>query len=386
MPKSQAPYSNQPSEASSQATIWLPKRGLTIPLNLDWFIKWWEWVSFLLMWGIANLVLNLAFSILYKNFIAFSSLSLWLQTAIQTGAAIYGTRKISESLDQHLPWTGHLKKRLFAQSVYNLGFVTLSMVSLQVVFRLVEFWWEDGIYITLRDEILITATFIAISFVTSLLDLALFLLGQWRVSEGRVERFRKESVEFQFEMLRNQVNPHFLFNNLNTIASLVHEQPAVAGEFVKQLSRVYRYLLEYQNRDLITLEEELDFIKSYIFLVELRFNKNLFIELEIPPTSRKLLIIPVCLQMLVENAIKHNVVSRAKPLYLSIKVSDDGQWLKVANNIQIKPQRDFSSGIGLSNIISRYNFFTERPVSVEELDGQFVVQIPLLARHERTNN
>jgi LytS/YehU family sensor histidine kinase len=184
-------------------------------------------------------------------------------------------------------------------------------------------------------------------------------------------------------MLRNQVNPHFLFNNLNTISSLVYDSPDVASDFVRQLSHVYRYLLDYQNRDLITLAEEEPFIQAYIKLMQIRFANNMRIEWQIPSQYHRYGLVPVCLQMLVENAVKHNIVSKSKPLSITISITED-LYLQVKNNYQPKKTTEYSTRIGLANIQSRYHFLSNRSVIIDAQAEYFSVQIPLIERNDES--
>jgi LytS/YehU family sensor histidine kinase len=178
-------------------------------------------------------------------------------------------------------------------------------------------------------------------------------------------------------MLKNQVNPHFLFNSLNTLSSLIYSNQDTAAKFVRQLARVYRYVLENRDKEVISLKEELTFLQSFIYLIHLRFSENLKVEIDIPVQMQEKLIAPMTLQMLIENAIKHNVVSQKKPLTIQI-YADMFEHITVTNNLQKKTIREYSSNIGLKNICSRYGFITDRKVIIEENPENFKVRIPLL--------
>jgi LytS/YehU family sensor histidine kinase len=177
--------------------------------------------------------------------------------------------------------------------------------------------------------------------------------------------------------LKNQINPHFLFNNLSVLSSLVYQDQDKSVEFINQLSKVYRYLLDNQSSELVTVEKELVFIQSYIFLLHIRFDRNLHILTDIRKEDLGRFIPPMALQILIENAIKHNEASSEHPL--SISVVSDGEQLIVTNNLQLRPQHEPSSQTGLQNIKDRYRFFTETPVAVLENELSFIVKIPLLS-------
>ena len=163
-----------------------------------------------------------------------------------------------------------------------------------------------------------------------------FFYDRWRVSVIEQERLRRENIESQLAGLREQVNPHFLFNSLNTLVYLIPEDPARAVEFVRKLSKVYRYVLEIKDKRLISLQEELNFLESYIFLVKERFGESLMVEMDIPEERRNDQVVPLSMQMLFENAIKHNVISHEKPL--TIRVFVENGRLVVSNNLQTKHQ------------------------------------------------
>lgn len=187
---------------------------------------------------------------------------------------------------------------------------------------------------------------------------------------------QEENIISQFETLKSQVNPHFLFNSLNVLSSLIFVDQNKAAKFVRQLSKVYRYVLEYKDKDTISLKDELPFIESYIFLLKTRFDKNLTIDINIGNEYYQKKIAPMVIQLLVENAIKHNIISTQKPL--SIEIFIEGEYLVISNNLQVKSSREISSKTGLDNIRKRYEYLTNLKVIIEENSGYFRVKIPLL--------
>ncbi|WP_462253004.1 sensor histidine kinase [Ferruginibacter sp.] len=176
--------------------------------------------------------------------------------------------------------------------------------------------------------------------------------------------------------VRTQVNPHFLFNNLNTLSSLIPENPKHAVDFVQQLSKVYRHILDVKDEKSILLKDELEVLNAYTFLLKTRFEKNLEVNINIPPEKMQQKIVPLSLQILMENAIKHNIVSSGKPLQINV-FTENGS-LVVSNNLQMKNQINESTGIGLDNIRNRYKLISERPVKVTESETNFTVSIPLI--------
>lgn len=203
-----------------------------------------------------------------------------------------------------------------------------------------------------------------------------YFMERARKAEVRAEQFKKSSIEAKFEALRNQINPHFLFNCLNALSNLVYKDADTSARFISQLSNVYRYLLYSHERKIVSLQEELDFIDSYLFLLKIRFGDNIHIIKNIATDLNRFHIAPATLQMLIENAIKHNVVSWKAPLKIEI-VSLNGS-ITVVNNLQEKQVKEPSAYVGLKNIKRRYEFLSNKPVEIKKTDIQFIVKIPLV--------
>jgi LytS/YehU family sensor histidine kinase len=204
----------------------------------------------------------------------------------------------------------------------------------------------------------------------------IYFRKQLRIAIEETESLKRENLNAQLNALKTQVNPHFLFNNLNTLTSLIPENPNHAVDFVQQLSKVYRHILEVRNEKSICLRDELEVIEAYSFLLKTRFENNLIIDIDIPADKMHKKIVPLSLQLLIENAIKHNIASTDKPLRISI-FSNNGS-LVVNNNLQVKNQIHESTGIGLENIQNRYKLLTSKPVSITMNEKKFSVSIPLL--------
>ena len=193
----------------------------------------------------------------------------------------------------------------------------------------------------------------------------------------RAERLEKEAVRSQFDALKNQLSPHFLFNSLSILTSLIHEDVALSEEFIKQLSKAYRYLLEQRDQDLVPLKTELDFIAAYTFLLQIRFENKFEVVIDVPQSVRdQFQIAPLSLQLVVENAVKHNRMSVRERLQVRIYAAND--FLIIENPLQPRDQPEPSTGVGLTNITNRYALLTERPVWYGEQGGNFIVKIPLL--------
>jgi two-component system, LytTR family, sensor kinase len=205
---------------------------------------------------------------------------------------------------------------------------------------------------------------------------SIYFMHQLRHSVEETENLKRENLSAQLNALRTQVNPHFLFNNLNTLASLIPECPEHAVDFVQQLSKVYRHILEVKEEKSILLSKEMEVLEAYYFLLKTRFGNNIELKINIPCEKLDKNIVPLSLQLLMENAIKHNIVSESRPLHINI-FTENGS-LVMDNNLQLKKQISESTGIGLDNIRNRYKLISEKPVKVTESETNFTVSIPLI--------
>ena len=203
----------------------------------------------------------------------------------------------------------------------------------------------------------------------------IFIVLLWQASLRREQKLREENLIFQNETLKNQVNPHFLFNSLNTLSALVVSQPEVAEEFAGRLSSIYRYILEYSSKDKVPLRTEIAFIKDYFFLHKIRDDGKIQLQVNVDENDNSE-ILPVSLQILIENAIKHNKATRENPLMISIYI--ENQHIVVKNNLQRMAVQLKSTQIGLRNLSQRVNLITGRALIIEETGTEFTVKIPLL--------
>ncbi len=192
-----------------------------------------------------------------------------------------------------------------------------------------------------------------------------------------LQRMQQEKTDMQMRALQSQINPHFLFNGLNTLSSLIDENPIQAGEFVDELSKVYRYLLRSNENELTTLSVELRFINSYFHLLKTRFGHSVSLDIQVDETYNQSLLPPLTLQLLVENAVKHNVVIAQKPLLIRIRTTAE-KLLIVENTLQRKTLRVESNGVGLSNITIKYQLLNQPQPIIQEHEGWFQVKLPLL--------
>lgn len=201
-----------------------------------------------------------------------------------------------------------------------------------------------------------------------------FFYSQWSDALKREEKLAQEKLLFQYETLKSQVNPHFLFNSLNTLSSLVHSNPSLSEEFIRKLSNIYRYILENQEKDLVPLTDELQFVHDYFSLQKIRDEEKIELNVELTET-KNLLIPPVSLQLLMENALKHNAATRKNPLVVTVH-NEGLDKLVVRNRLQAKSQLSNSSKTGLKNLNERCRLILRREIEIIQTETEFVVKIP----------
>ncbi|MBX2875544.1 MAG: response regulator [Saprospiraceae bacterium] len=194
------------------------------------------------------------------------------------------------------------------------------------------------------------------------------------------ERMEKENILSQFSILKNQINPHFLFNSMNILAALIPSAPDKAVAFTTRFAKLYRKVLELRDQLIIPLSQELEFVDSFLFLQKMRFDESLIINYNIEPRHRESCLPPFALQLLVENAIKHNIVSEDQPL--TINIFTEGDILQVINNLQLRGSVEDSTGIGLANLRARYEMIAKQKIFSGEEGAQYVTRLPLLVEED----
>jgi two-component system, LytTR family, sensor kinase len=207
-------------------------------------------------------------------------------------------------------------------------------------------------------------------------DLA-YHFAKLRHTEKERDRLGREKLQAELQQLKGIVNPHFLFNNLNSLSSLISENPSQAEEFLDELTRVFRYLLKNNELELTTIFQELTFINSYFHLLQTRYGKGIIMHINVSKDCESYLLPPLTLQLLVENAVKHNRIHKEEPLTIEIFSSDDNE-LVVRNNLMLREQRMESTGIGLKSINTRFKLLNHVPLTIKKENGYFDVIIPLM--------
>ena len=263
-----------------------------------------------------------------------------------------------------------------------IGFTSSFFVSILMIFLLrvfedviieqrsfLEFWTSETIANYLVSTI--------ITFIITLALHAFYFYKAYNENKVKEQKIIAGSASAQFESLKNQIDPHFLFNSLNVLSSLIEENPEAAQKFTTSLSKVYRYVLEQKDKELVSVEEELKFAKTYMNLLKMRFENSITFELpEFENDEAK--VVPLSLQLLLENCIKHNIVSEKKPLHIKIYIEENE--LIIENNKQIKEVLQDRKGVGLQNIVSRYAILTKRNVIIQESETIFKVKLPILTK------
>lgn len=216
---------------------------------------------------------------------------------------------------------------------------------------------------------------VLISFFISLLFTAIGFFKAWKRALINSEKLKAEMMAYKYESLRNQINPHFLFNSFNVLSDLVYSDQAMAVKFIQQMSDLFRYVLDSRDKELVPLKDEIEFMHSFAYLLKTRFEDKLEIVIDLQ-TEPDEFIVPMTLQLLAENAVKHNEVSELYPLKIHIGKNND--YLEVENTLRLKNVGEDSKNTGLKNIMQQFSFFTEREIEVDDSDGKFRVRVPIL--------
>lgn len=285
---------------------------------------------------------------------------------------------LSKRLDKTMPFSHGPVKRIVVQVILCIAIIMPIAATLLVIFKPYM-------------PSYVNKQFLAIGIVLFLVLISLFnfsfyagyFFKNWQESvedkatlEIQAAQLEKEKFDLQYHQLRNQVNPHYLFNTLTSLDGLIHTNPDLASEFVRHMSKVYRYVLQHKESEVVNLEEELDFISHYIELQHIRYASGLSISTNISAEARERGIVMVTLQMLIDNAIKHNIVQAGEPLNIEIK--DEADYLVVTNNKQLRRQIETSNGQGILQLKQLYSYLIDKPIIIESTEDRYTIKIPLL--------
>jgi two-component system LytT family sensor kinase len=289
-------------------------------------------------------------------------------------------------MDKRIPWEKWPLKRFFAQLFCQVVSVFILLTVLTFVLTLI-FGPPPDVKDNgpeRLDEWQFVFVCVMLSILISAVQTGNYLLQRWKTSMMEAAELKLNAAELkqiamqaELQSLKLQLDPHFMFNNFSTLSALIEEDKNTALSFLENLSRVYRYMIINLHNDLITLREELKFIQAYAFLIRIRNGENVNIQTDVPEAFQSRGIPPITLQLLIENAIKHNVASTAQPLYIRIYIDEAGK-LTVSNNIQLIPTNMPSTKLGLQNIRNRYRLLSDQSTCIQIENGLFMVTLPLL--------
>ena len=295
------------------------------------------------------------------SLIAFFTLIMWI-------LLWRGNSLVSHVVDSKVSWYKFPTRRLVVGLISTIVYTLIAVITAMIAFeKIFSFSFGRSFLWTIYFSVIVTI------IISLILHSREFLLRGRQATLDK-EIHQKESIRAKYETLKSQVSPHFLFNSLNALTNLVYEDQDKAAKFIKQLSEVYRYVLDTRDKEVVPLEEEKRFLKSYLFLQQIRFGDKLKLEVDLEKTHS--LVAPLVLQMLVENAIKHNVISEEDPLHIRIFQKDG--YIVVENDLQRKSVlADDSPGLGLDNIARRYEFLSDKKVEVVK-NEKFSVRLPII--------
>ena len=297
-----------------------------------------------------------------------------------------GNGFLNDYLDSKFSWTDETRKRTIAAIVGTLV-MNIALVYFCNYLNFIVIQGKNPEKFFNGEMNFINWFFINFAIMISAIGHARGFMAAWKNSTKKEvveQKLIAKSANAQFESLKNQLDPHFLFNSLNVLDSLIEENPVQAQRFTNSMSKIYRYVLEQKDKELVSVEEEIDFAKTYCELLKTRFEDAVTFEFNISEEDKKGFVVPLSLQLLLENSIKHNFATSSKPL--NIKIFTEKGNLIIENNLQTRELPNTSTGVGLANIVSRYNLLTERNVFVEKSEVFFRVKLPILTEKLNSMN
>ncbi|MDA3893054.1 MAG: histidine kinase [Salinivirgaceae bacterium] len=303
----------------------------------------------------------------HSSFKAFSITYFWNFSIFitQWAVIVYANAKIEE----YISWQD---KPILRALLLSVGVIILSPLVFMIVNSVLSLLFVGGLPHN-SWEILRNVTYVA--FGATLFFSAIGFFKAWKASLIETEKVKSQMLAYKYESLQNQINPHFLFNSFNVLTDLVYEDQNKAVKFIKQLSQLFRYVLESRDKELVPIIEEMEFTESFAYLLQTRFEDKLTIatDLHVEPEE---MIVPMTMQLLIENCVKHNEISTQKPLNISI--SRNNGFIEVVNNIQYKNVGSDSKKTGLSNIKQQFSYFTDQKIIIEQTEDYFSVQVPII--------
>ena len=274
-------------------------------------------------------------------------------------------------LERKLPILEHTYKRIVLQTLLTYA---LSAVTGTLFFLLINQLFTVNFLPEMKA--IVHMLYFMLIIVMNLIYFGIIYVFNWKNDLIKLAHAEKQQAIVKYDVLKNQLNPHFLFNALTSVNSLVHSDPDLATDFLQQLSKVYRYVLQNKDKETVSVSTELDFIKNYTALLKTRYAQAIEFDINVNEDTKEKEIVPVTLQVLIENAVKHNIASIAHPLKVSI--TDNDSFLMVQNNINRKTSVETSNHQGMGNLKSLYQYLASRPIEIVERDETYTVKIPLI--------
>jgi two-component system, LytTR family, sensor kinase len=311
----------------------------------------------------------------------FTDISCFLPATLLTffflGVAFLTYGFVAIFLRNRFPSDGQVFKRL---TICISIFVLMSAVYVSILLLSYDYFHFLGYEYDERDFVKIYVTLIVVNIFLTFLNEGVYRFEKYRATITETQQLKKEYIHSQLLGLKSQMNPHFLFNSLNTLSSLINENPEKAEDFLDHMSKVYRYLLRNNEEQLVSVETEINFISSYYYLLQARHGEGLQLELNIPEPSRELMIPPLTLQMIIENIIYQNSISRSKPLMITIRCS--GTTIELINNVQPKINMNDDSKQVLENISNKFRLLCQKEPVIRQDEKHRIIQLPLISKKE----
>ncbi len=345
---------------------------------------------------IRSLLINTIIGLVYYSYIYYSetgnfpifhtNLRILISLILVSNILGFVISKFNRQLNKLIFWKRNFSMRFTLGVIFNyvlstifiFGFIWLYLLIFHENFGFLDFLNGHN-EITVRIFVL---TFFSV-FIFVIIDFSIFSYNQYSVVQIESVKLLTHQIELQYEALKTQLSPHYLFNSLNTISSLIYKDASLTEKFIRKLAGTYQYILDSDNKKLIEISRELEFIEAYKFLMDVRFGKSINIEFEIDDSLKDFVIPPLSIQILIENAVKHNVFDDENILQIKV-FNESSNKLIVENNKLKKPSSTSSFNIGLTNIKNRYAFFTDQKIQIINNDT-FKVAIPLLKQKKSSD-
>jgi sensor histidine kinase YesM len=327
-----------------------------------------------------SLVFTLVFSLVQADFSPKTLVVTFSVSALYSYGIGFGNGLINAILDRRWNWLDQTNLRVYFGIICTILYTVPVVLGIDYLTFVVFQKMDVSIFFSER-MIWVHMFYVILSLgVSTFMHARSFMINWKQASKKEVieQKIIAGTASAKFESLKNQIDPHFLFNSLNVLSSLIEENPENAQRFTTSLSKIYRYVLEQKDKELVSVEEELAFAKTYMNLLKMRFENSLFYELPATILNPEAKVVPLSLQLLLENTVKHNVVSEQKPLHIRIFI--EGDYLAIQNDYQKKEVLQDRKGVGLQNIINRYGIITNRKVLIEQNEETFTVKIPILTK------